>query len=130
MRWLAAILTGAALTGCSHTSVPLPPPDATPEQVVATSLQALEATDCRTATALLTTGKHGSWCGRIRVTEVTVRSAAPDRGSPRSDRVRVPVTFVSHGGDSSFPDGPHSWAYILERGGPAERWLIADEGLG
>ena len=121
------------IAACSTARVPIPPDDATPEQVVQTYADAVHARDCKTADALVNNQRQ-SWCGGIDITalkviELTQEHKATDSGQgPMIERVWVKLT--SQGGDISLPDGDHLWSYLLDRTGPNGAWRIYDQGTG
>ena len=121
------------IAACSTARVPIPPDDATPEQVVQTYADAVHARDCKTADALVNNQRQ-SWCGGIDITalkviELTQERKATDPGQgPMIERVWVNLT--SQGGDISLPDGDHAWSYLLDRTGPNGAWRIYEQGTG
>ena len=122
-----------SIAACSTARVPIPPDDATPEQVVQAYADAVHARDCKTAEALVINQRQ-SWCGSIDITglkviELTQERKATDSGQgPMIERVWVSLT--SRGGDISFPDGDHVWSYYLDRTGPNGAWRIYEQGTG
>lgn len=129
-----AVAVGLVLgvAACSTASIPMPPDEATPEQVVRAYADAVRAGDCRTADALVLRG--GSWCGDIEMTALTVTDQAQEKreteagNGPLIQRVWVEVTI--EGGDGSLPDGRNLWSYLLDRTGPSGAWRIYDQGMG
>ena len=121
------------IAACSTARVPIPPDDATPEQVVQAYADAVHARDCKTAEALVNNQRQ-SWCGSIDITalkviELTQERKATDSGKgPMIERVWVSLT--SQGGDISLPDGDHVWSYLLDRTGPNGAWRIYEQGTG
>ena len=123
-----------SVAACSTTSVPVPPSDATPEQVVQAYIDAVHAGDCETA-AVLVGDRRQSWCGRLDVTSFKVTKRTQERKETASGEdgpmiQRVWVELVSEGGDESFPDSKHDWSYLLDRTGPKGAWRIYDQGMG
>ncbi len=132
--------------------VDMPAADATPEQVVAAYVEALDSHDCGTAEKLAATSKSTStaqWCRNVsRMADVRVSDAiseASEYSDPAGLRsstnqmasrevMYVPVTFDLQWRifqlDSSMSEGPTSWGYLLERGSPSDPWRIFDEGIG
>lgn len=120
-----------------------PPDDATPEQVVAAYLDALDANDCDTATAVSMTNARvqgAAWCEDVAgLKGVTVGNHTQEEpehsGHALNDQVvRVPVTFDlnwrAFHGDVSMPEGSTRWAYLLVRNSPDAPWRIFDQGNG
>lgn len=125
-----ASVTAAA---CSTTRVPMPPDDATPEQVVRAYADAVHARDRKTADALVDNQRQ-NWCGSIDITALKVTTRTQEHkqtGSGQGPMIeRVWVRLTSQGGDVSLPDGDHVWSYLLDRTGPRGAWRIYDQGLG
>ncbi len=139
-----AVGAGALLLPPRQTGdVAVPPGDATPEQVVAAYLDALNAHDCDTAEALTTAGagdQATSWCEDVaRLTDLDVgdHHLEPPEHSGRSalDEVaNVPVTFdlswrLLHD-DGSMDEGATTWSYLLVRDADSSPWRIVDQGMG
>jgi len=132
--------------------IDMPADDASPEQVVAAYMEALDAGDCETAKALVIPSSHEStqwWCSQVAsMSDATVAAAVPEpaelsssanlqsSGESAASRevVDVRVTFDFRrrpfAGDISLPDGPTHWGYFLQRGSPEEPWRIFSEGNG
>lgn len=152
---LAAILVVVAIylmATMPSKDVDMPTTDASPEQVVAAYVEALDSHDCDTAEELTAASKSTSaarWCRNVsRLADVRVSDAiseASEFSDPSGLRsssnqmasrevMYVPVTFdlrwrIFHF-DSSMSEGPTSWGYRLERGSPNDPWRIFDEGNG
>lgn len=116
--------------------VPLPSDSATPEEVVATYLRAVDAHDCATAQALTTSDARDiatGWCREVAdLADIEVGDALPD--SRRRGTTDVEVSFdldwrLFHD-DGSLPEGPTTWGYILVRRTPDGPWRITDQGTG
>ena len=126
----AFTLTGAA---CARDHVPLPPDDATPEQVVRAYADAVRAGDCDTAQALVD-DRRQSWCGDTDITALMVTGTTRERKATESGDgpliQRVWVNLTQRGGDDSLPDGEFMWSYLLDRTGPNGAWRIYDQGMG
>lgn len=114
---------------------------ATPEQVVAAYLEALNAHDCDTAAAL-TTGQDvaRAWCGDVaelgdvEIGDHAVESPAWSGRPAGTEVVRVPVSFeldwrLLHS-DGSMDEGPTDWGFLLTRAAPDAPWRIFDQGVG
>lgn len=123
--------------------VAVPPSDATPEQVVAAYLDALDAHDCDTAEALMTDEAKGSaesWCADVaglQHVEVSHHFLERPRYSGHSapqEVANVPVTFDlswrPFHDDGSMEQGPTIWGYLLVRDSPDSPWRIFDQGTG
>ncbi|QGA08951.1 DUF4829 domain-containing protein [Nocardioides sp. dk884] len=123
--------------------VAVPANDATPEQVVTAYLDALNAHDCDTAEAVMTSDAKDSatsWCRQVAsLTDVDVRDHFTERPefsgrSAPEEVVNVPVTFdldwrLFHG-DVSMPGGTTTWGYRLVRDSSDTPWRIFDQGNG
>ena len=123
-------------------SVPVPPDDATPEQVVEAYVRALDAHDCDTAYELVDgdTDAAEAWCRRVASLEdLTVSPAEPEEpawsGRAADEQVvRVPVEFVLTyrplRSDHSMEEGRTPWGYLLVRGSDEDPWRIFTQGNG
>ncbi len=152
---VAAILVAVAIylmVTMPSKDVDMPADDASPEQVVAAYMEALDAGDCETAKALVIPSSHEStqrWCSQVAsMSDATVAAADPEPAELSSsanlqssgesaasrEMVDVRVTFDFRrrpfAWDISLPDGPTSWGYGLQRESPAEPWRIFAEGNG
>ncbi|HQZ37384.1 MAG TPA: hypothetical protein PK020_23365 [Ilumatobacteraceae bacterium] len=135
-RLVVAAASGAlALTvaSCAKTNVPVPPDDASPDQVVRAYADAVHAGDCDTAQALVV-DRSQSWCGDTDITAMQVTGTTQERKSTESGDgpmiQRVWVNLTPRGGDASLPDGEMMWSYLLDRTGPNGAWRIYDQGMG
>ena len=140
-RFQGLLAVGAVLVtagvGCSRERVPLPPADATPQEVVRAYIDAVNAADCSSLRALSEPeGFSTLWCrGDVKLTNVRIAEPRPDgccgvSGSHAESR-NVPVVFDRRGGDVSFPDERDAaWGYILVRDETGQRWRVADQGVG
>ena len=132
---MAAVAGALVLTvaSCARANVPVPPDDATPEQVVRTYADAVHAGDCATARALVA-DRSQSWCGGTDITALKVTGTTQERKSTESGDgpviQRVWVDLIPRGGDASLPDGELMWSYLLDRTGPNGAWRIYDQGMG
>jgi hypothetical protein len=152
-RWIAllAVVVGATLIGfVAHLLLPprqsaevaVPSADASPEQVVAAYLAALNAHDCDTAAALVVENHDSarSWCTNVSgLTSIKVGEHAVERPeysghSASQEVVAVPVTFDlnwrAFHSDGSMPEGPTTWGYLLVRDSAHPSWRIFDQGVG
>jgi hypothetical protein len=123
--------------------VPVPRADASPEDVVRAYLDALNAHDCATAEAVMTSGDESiayAWCrdvAHLKQVGVGRHSTENPRwlGLPRGAQgefVSVPTSFdldwrLFHG-DMTMDQGATSWGYVLVRSAPDQPWLIFDQG--
>ncbi|MDF9718062.1 hypothetical protein INN71_13430 [Nocardioides sp. ChNu-153] len=100
--------------------VPLPGPDATPEEVVVAYAEAISARDFATANAISPSDDHDrfSWPGSIDIEQLR-----ETRGTPTRPWVFFDADFS---GDATMQDG--LWGYVLERGEDG-RWQIVDAGV-
>lgn len=120
--------------------VPVPPADASPQQVAMAYMRALDAHDGSTAYALSTPAQRAEtqiWLSETAgLTHPTTSAPVADTaeaGLPRgTETVDVAVTFDYQQNwwtdDPSLGDGPTVWGYVLvhEHG----RWLVDDCGTG
>jgi hypothetical protein len=123
--------------------IAVPPRDASPGQVVAAYLAALNAHDCGTAEALMTADAEGrakSWCedvASLKSIDVADHFTEPQKDPSRSasrEVANVPVTFnlswrLFHN-DGSMAEGPTMWGYRLVRESADSPWRISDQGTG
>ncbi|WP_432535757.1 hypothetical protein [Kineococcus arenarius] len=151
---LAVALSAAVLSACGGSPGDTLAPGAaavdastSPEDVVRTYLGALQEGDQAAATSLTTRPYSGRdlWAADpptiedVEVSEATTEPTAGAEGAAgavgeshaqeHAQAVFVPVTFELHGADTSVPDGPTAWGYLLVRDGDAEAWRIADAGV-
>ena len=123
--------------------VAVPAPDATPEQVVTAFVDALNAHDCQTAEALMTTGSKTearAWCEDVAsLMDVDVRDHLTEdpqaTGHSSAEEVaNVPVTFNLNWrpfhNDGSMDPGATRWGYLLVRDSAHAPWRIFDQGVG
>lgn len=123
--------------------VAVPANDASPEAVVRALTEALNAHDCRTASAVVTTTARSAiagWCKDVgRLADVRVRHHTVERprrsGRHASEEVaRVGVRFtldwrLLHS-DVSMPEGPTVWGYLLVRASADAPWRVFEQGTG
>lgn len=126
---VAALAITLALSACAKVEVP--PADASPEQVVRTYLDAVQAGNCTVLSQLATRNQaERAWCGKgLTISRITIGKSVPDPGSVVSrdfeQAVYVPVQLDVQGGTDS---GMRDWGYVLVRDAPVQQWRIADEG--
>ncbi|XVX20074.1 hypothetical protein ACQP1U_17600 [Actinomycetota bacterium] len=141
-----AALAALWLWARPRADVPLPGPEATPEQVAAAYVAAVNGRDFDTANAIHVGDRENPWVfGRferaprmdnLRIgTPVDEKAGTPaERGHGAADSYaqawNVPVEFDFSGGDASMADGRMTWGFILARKSETERWRIIDEGSG
>ena len=124
-------------------SVSVPAPDATPEQVVTAYLEALNAHDCDTAVAVMTEEARASaesWCEDVAsLTGVIVRGHVTERPqdsghSTPEEVANVPVSFHlswrPFHNDGSMDEGATTWSYLLVRDSADSPWRLFDQGTG
>ena len=145
-RWLSAglavllvVAVGLWLRSTGPTErVPLPPVGASPEQVVGTYLEAMNAGDVDTINALVVSDylQRSRSDSRWTVTDITIHSAQPESltnsaAEGWSQAVNVPVTFrTTHAPDISIPDDEEMyWGYLLVRNKDTDPWRIIDQGV-
>lgn len=144
---LVLVVAGAAayflLPPRQTESVSVPASDATPEEVVGSYLEALNAHDCVAAQSLATEEAKDSarsWCENVAsLTDVDVSDHFMERPawsgrSPGEEVANVPVTFsvnwrLFHN-DGSMDEGRTTWGYRLARGSPDSPWRIFGQGVG
>ena len=134
MTSLVAVL---AVAGCRGERVRLPATDATPQEVVAAYIRAVNAGDCGSLRALSEPSRSNAlWCrGEVSLTDVRIAEPREDGCCGVSESFAqsryVPVVFDRRGGDVSFPDERDAtWGYILVRDDDSQRWRVADQGVG
>lgn len=123
--------------------IAVPANNASPEQVVTAYLDALNAHDCDTAEAVMTSDAQDSaksWCEDVAsLTDVDVRNHLTEHpkysGHSAPDEVaNVPVTFDLNWrpfhNDGSMEEGSTTWGYLLLRDSPSSPWRIFDQGTG
>jgi hypothetical protein len=147
---IARVLAVVAVAGClvavsawrygpwrERYAVAMPPPSASPRQVVQAYLRALGGHDSGTAVALSAPGHRDAtrlWLGKtasVRVLKIGAVQYYPR--DPPGQRYVVPTDFVYSSyawepSDPSFWNGEHYWEYWLVHA--SGRWLISDEGTG
>ncbi len=118
-----ALLVGAFVWSAPRHDVPVPGPDATPEQVVRAYIDAVNARDFDTANAI--DGRPGDDLGRFSRPMQTHRVT---RLKTFGDRGRAYVGFRADfdGGDGTVEDG--WWGFYLERGND-RAWHITAAGV-
>ena len=152
---LVAILVVVAIymmVSMPSKDVDMPASDASPEEVVASYVDALNVHDCDTAVALAAESHQEStrrWCRSVAgLTKLQVGNPVvePSAISQRSDLtssataadatdvVRVPVTFDVKWrlfrSDASMTEGTTDWGYVLMRESPTAPWRLVGEGNG
>lgn len=145
----ALVLASAAvpLSGCSActpaktATVQVPPVTARPQQVVRAYLDSVMARDLDTAEVLSTPDfaenqqsvADSPFCNWRKLENVRISEPAPADYDQETYRysVHVFVDFtLTQREAQSMADGPVVWGYVLVRNSPAERWRIADAGVG
>lgn len=145
---VAVLLVGAAvgyvlLPPRQSRDVPEPGGGASPEQVVAAYLEALDAHDCATAEAVWTGGEQksaGAWCDDVAsLTNIEIGRAFAERPqwsghAAPEEVINVGVTFdldwrLFHD-DGTVPQGDTFWGYLLVRDSPNAPWRIFSQGVG
>jgi len=142
-----AATTDSTLLGWRPTNAqvaaPLPPVDASPEDVVRAYVAALNAVDTDAVRALSTPEKfqrderaEGSWLRKSpRITKLQLGPTRPESGEGTSAAGLRFVVFITAEFDLGRHDaatesgGPTVWGYLLGRNSTAERWLVVDEGV-
>lgn len=139
---LAVALAAAWLAGYrvnpTTAHVPVPAPQATPDEVVRTFFDAYNHRDFSTVAELYPAQPVAGFIPRHRVlgtmNDLQIISSARDTtygaDSPYwAVRMRLSVSGLN-GTDLSYVDGPTGWTYYLERTGHDHAWRIADHGNG
>lgn len=121
----AAVLTpfvAVVAWAAPRDEVPVPGPDATPEEVVQAYADAINARDFDTASAIDPTADLGRFSrpGQIHVLEM----GDAVEGDPDGTHVTVEVDF--RGASFALADG--IWGYYLQRGDDG-LWRIVDQGV-
>lgn len=140
MTLSAAAVVLAPLSACASHTVPMPPFDATPEQVVRTYLEAQQARDCRTYQALRAPTMQPSLepgeCEFLNLTDFRVVRSQPDKRGhyhdehPQHDRIYVELVIGRGAEDHGFHRGENQWSYYLDRSGRGAPWRIFAQGMG
>ncbi|TQS30256.1 DUF4829 domain-containing protein [Microbispora sp. KK1-11] len=120
------------------------PASAPPQRVVAAYIDAINAHD-RQLGRQLSTQRFAEQeekvvdslfdDAKLSDVEIEAPQTESDYESPDGKRyqeaVNVPVSFTLwHGDESSMPNGPTVWGYILVRAGAGQPWRINDAGVG
>ncbi|WP_028659381.1 hypothetical protein [Nocardioides insulae] len=121
--------------------IAMPPPEASPEAVVTTFLDAVNAHDCETAEALAAEGSTEDVAGRCddveSLTDVVVDQHVSEspmaHGLSATDEVVVvpvwlTVNWRPYRGGGVLGTGAVSWAYHLTRASTTAPWRIFDQG--
>lgn len=136
IRILSPESWGCVLGAVSFTSVDVPPDDATPEDVVRTYLQALDARDAGTAAELYPPPNgQGSWACNVRtIDDVGITAdGSGDAAQAGNGMVRLTAAFTVHRFDESAAgedNGPVWRSYELRRQGEGGPWRIVTAGQG
>jgi hypothetical protein len=129
MRFLFISSVVLIVAGCGFSRAVLPPDSAPPAAVLDAYLTALNAGDCQTARALVTstfTIGNGELCGAVRVSAYRVN---PTPATPADGEVIFATTLTTSGDGVSIPAGDVSWFYDLLRQ-PSGTWRIVGGGSG
>lgn len=134
---LVAVLVCSGATGCSREGIELPPPDATPEEVVRAYIDAVNARDCRSLKALSVPAVSTRvQCGDdVTLTNIRIGEAREDGCCGMSESFaqsrNVPVVFDRRGvGMGTADQSDVAWAYILVRDDDDQPWRVVDQGVG
>ena len=127
----ASVGTLALCAACAaHSPVALPPPSASPRQVVTRYLHALQSGDCDTAHALATSTfvpGNGELCGDV---DVKTFKVAADTASTGLGQITFATQMVTNGsGDGSIPPGELTWFYTVKRQSDGS-WRLVSGGSG
>jgi hypothetical protein len=122
---VAGLLAGGVLLwSAPREDVPVPGPDASPDQVVVAYIDAVNARDFDTANAI--DARAGLDLGRFS-RPMTTELVRIEETSVAGSRAYVSFTADFDGGDGTVEDG--EWGYSLERGSDG-LWHITDAGVG
>lgn len=132
------VVAVGALAGCSRERAELPPPDATPEEVVRAYIDAVNAGDCRSLKALSEPAVSTTvQCGDdVTLTNIRIGEAREDGCCGMSESFaqsrKVPVQFDRRGGgmEGTSDQRDVAWAYILVRDDDGQPWRVVDQGVG
>lgn len=132
------VLGLAACTGAPD-DVPMPPADASPEEVVTAFIASVNAGDMDTVVALssadLALEIEQSW-EDVTIADVQIRKPTAgffggDIRAPGQENIYLPIDAVFHGTDGSLPDGELTgWGYTLARPDEDSPWVIWSQGVG
>jgi hypothetical protein len=119
----AGLVVGAFVWSAPRDDVPVPGPEATPEQVVRAYIDAVNARDFDTANAI--DARPGEDLGRF---SRPMQTHEVEMGETAIEGAKAHVLFTSDfdGGDGTVEDG--LWGYVLERGDDG-LWHIIDAGV-
>lgn len=117
------LVVGGFVWSAPRVDVPLPGPDATPEQVVRAYVEAVNERDFETANQI--DARPGTelyrWSRQPKTRILELGETTLD-----GERAYVPFTAAVNGGDDTVADG--AWAYHLQRGHDGS-WHIIDAGV-
>ncbi|MEV4455965.1 DUF4829 domain-containing protein [Microbispora sp. NPDC049633] len=140
-----AVVGLTLVAGCRNGETKTSLPDsASPRQVVAAYLDAINAHDVEAGRRLSTRrfaereeNVTGSLFDDAELSDVKIEVPRPEpgygsrNGGRHREAVYVPVSFtLRHSDDVSMPNGPTVWGYVLVRAGEDEPWRIDDAGVG
>lgn len=112
--------------------VAMPAQNASPQEIVAAYIDALDAHDCDTAEALWLSDKDTprTWCSDFSSAQMLGQATALFHESPR--RIHFEVTlrirWRPFKDDGTFGDDPFLWGYTLTRDSRGA-WRIVDNGM-
>lgn len=140
----AGVVAGTAYVLLAHhqdRDVPVPPDSSDPAEVAGSFVEALDAGDCETASAVSTPSfqqRAEDWCRsvasleRIEVGEPRDEDPQHSGHAAGTQVVHVPVSFDLDWrlgrSDGSLPEGRTPWGYRLVRADDAAPWRIDDNG--
>lgn len=112
--------------------VAMPAVGATPRQVVAAYIEALDAHDCDTATRLWLRDEDTPqmWCSDVSRARIVGASHAVHESKRRIDvSLTLHMRWRPFSNDGTIPGDPFGWSYILTQDGKGA-WRIIDNGEG
>jgi len=143
--WVLVSVVGVLLAACTTTKVPMPPDDASPDDVVRAYVATLAARDCETAKALFAPNRVGDGtisensCGHLVISnlEVTRSVAHPPATGISADMATgweqawdVDARFDVTGGGISLRDGNYPMTFLLVRSTDTDPWRLVGFGMG
>ncbi|MGW6376139.1 hypothetical protein ACWFRB_08760 [Rhodococcus sp. NPDC055112] len=135
------LLAGCSDAGDEHASPPAV--TATPEEVVRSFIQAINAGDADAGQHLVAddrwsrlqpwfrtslTGRHPH-IDDLTIRNVSAITTAGTAAEGYQQGMSVPVTFTLSNADESMHDGRTTWGYVLGRNSDDDSWRILDNGV-
>lgn len=140
---LCAIAVALLLSGCAGDGprIAIPPANASPHEVIAAYVKAINEGDKEAGRVLSAPGWSGdsandSWFDGGHITNLTMEPPVPaeefdDAGRPYREAQYVAVRFdLKQRISLSMPDGPTNWSWTVVRNRPDQPWRINNGGTG